>query len=148
MNGGSCDPRTGQCFCAPGWSGRDCTKRMYFPHPHPLCNLSLVDQKFVSSVLGAIFIGGTIATCDVISFFLLRWLVNSCHPLDRSDVKLKPTVCWSLTFSSAPDRLLVFVLISHWLPWYLHLFLPVVANVFWLSFIDQKLQSKLTTYRG
>lgn len=104
--------------------------------------------KFVFSVLGAIFIGVTIATCDVISFFLLRWLVNSCHPFDRSDVKLKPTVCWSLTFSRAPDLLLVFVLISHWLLRYLHLFLLVVANVFWLSFIDQKLQSKLTTYRG
>ena len=118
------------------------------PPPPPPLQLVLGGSKFVFSVLGAIFIGVTIANCDVISFFLLRWLVNSCHPLDRSDVKLKPTVCWSLTFSSAPDRLLVFVLISHWLPWYLHLFLPVVANVFWLSFIDQKLQSKLTTYRG
>ena len=119
-----------------------------FSSPPPPLQLVLGGSKFVFSVLGAIFIGGTIATCDVISFFLLRWLVNSCHPLDRSDVKLKPTVCWSLTFFRAPDLLLVFVLISHWLLRYLHLFLLVIANVFWLSFIDQKLQSKLTTYRG
>lgn len=87
---------------------------VFSPPPPPL-QLILGGSKFVFSVLGAIFIGVTIATCDVIGFFLLRWLVNSYHPFDRSDVKWKPTVCWSLTFSRAPDLLLVFVLISHWL---------------------------------
>ena len=57
-----------------------------FPTPTPL-QLILGGSKFVFSVLGAIFIGVTIATCDVIGFFLLRWLVNSYYPFDRSDVK-------------------------------------------------------------
>ena len=55
---------------------------------------------------------------DCIDFALLRSVIGleiSCHFFNQSDAKLKPIVPWSLAFSRALRRLLVFALSSHWL---------------------------------
>ena len=55
---------------------------------------------------------------DCIGFTLLRSVIGleiSRHFFDQSDAKLKPIATWSLAFSRALRRLLVFALSSHWL---------------------------------
>ena len=55
---------------------------------------------------------------DCIGFVLLRSVIgleNSRHFLNQSDAKLKPIATWSLAFSRAYRRLLIFALSSDWL---------------------------------
>ena len=54
-----------------------------------------------------------IHSCDSVSKGLLQvmfcdWSRNSRHPLNQSDLKLKPIASWLLTFSCALDSLLVY----------------------------------------
>ena len=73
---------------------------------------------------------------SVESFSLLQFsisLENLSRFLNQSDVELKPTVSWPLTFSRSWARLLVFILRFHW--FLLKFFqLPIVVD-FGLGFV-------------